>query len=164
MSKSRQLLPANNWTPPWISLEAGIGHLLFWESGVDGGSKTIGADKKQAVPHRLIVDGQQRLTSLYAVVKGKPVVRENWEPEFINIAFSPLEEKFSAADAAVRRDKAYIENISEIWDEKTRLYKFTEQFLTELRGTRDLSEEEVGKIHESIDRLRNLLSFPLSNS
>ena len=50
----------------------------------------------------MIVDGQQRLTSLYAVIKNVAVLRENFENEHIQIAFNPLEEKFEVADAAIR--------------------------------------------------------------
>ena len=58
-----------------------VGYLLFWENaGVEGG-RVIGTDTKQRPPQLLIVDGQQRLTSLYAVIKGVPVVRENYESE-----------------------------------------------------------------------------------
>ena len=46
-----------------------IGYLLFWENGFSGVHRTIGVEGKQKVPRLLIVDGQQRLTSLYAVIK-----------------------------------------------------------------------------------------------
>src|SRR5262249_19575345 len=52
-----------------------VGYLLFWESGQANGAKQIGVERKQhLVASRLIVDGQQRLTSLYAVFRGKPVL------------------------------------------------------------------------------------------
>jgi hypothetical protein len=68
-----------------------VGYLLFWQNGFTADTKSIGNDHKQKVPDLLIVDGQQRLTSLYAVVKGEPVLRENYEKEKIAIAFNPLE-------------------------------------------------------------------------
>src|SRR6476646_857985 len=46
------------------------GFLLFWETGAYAGLKGIGAKVHQTVPKLAIVDGQQRLTSIYAVVKG----------------------------------------------------------------------------------------------
>ena len=137
-----------------------VGYLLFWEN--DSGGRAIGTETKQLASNLLIVDGQQRLTALYAVLKGEKVIRENWESEHIEIAFNPLEEKFQVADAAIRRDKSFVPNISVIWDKNTLLYKFTENFLTELKGTRDLSEEEVGKIHEAFARLHNLNSYPFT--
>ena len=48
-----------------------VGYLLFWSNGVGDDHRQIGTGKKQRVPRLLIVDGQQRLTSLYAVLKGK---------------------------------------------------------------------------------------------
>jgi hypothetical protein len=48
--------------------------LLFWESGAEPGAKQIGIEQKQVVPNLLIVDGQQRLTSLFAVMKRRPVI------------------------------------------------------------------------------------------
>ena len=52
-----------------------VGYLLFWQSVGAEGAKAIGVDGKQKQPSLLIVDGQQRLTSLYAVVKGKKILR-----------------------------------------------------------------------------------------
>src|SRR5687767_13529192 len=71
-----------------------VGYLLLWENGFADDSRAIGTDGKQKAPSLLIVDGQQRLTSLYAVLKGIPVVRENYDSEHIEIAFNPLQEKF----------------------------------------------------------------------
>jgi len=51
-----------------------VGYLLFWANGIANGHKQIGTNEKQKVPQLLIVDGQQRLTSLYAVVRGQPVI------------------------------------------------------------------------------------------
>lgn len=67
-----------------------VGYLLFWETGVKSGARKIGTDEKQLAPSRVIVDGQQRLTSLYAVIKGIAVVRESYANEKIEIAFNPL--------------------------------------------------------------------------
>jgi uncharacterized protein with ParB-like and HNH nuclease domain len=84
------------------------GFLLFWETGADAGLKGIGVKNGQAVPKLAIVDGQQRLTSLYAVMKGAEVLRANFKKERIRIAFNPLSERFDVADAAILKDKSYI--------------------------------------------------------
>ena len=49
-----------------------VGFFLFWEPSVVEGARTIGTDGKQKTPRLLVVDGQQRLTSLYAVMTGTP--------------------------------------------------------------------------------------------
>jgi uncharacterized protein with ParB-like and HNH nuclease domain len=69
-----------------------VGYLLFWENQLEVGVKQIGTNAHQKVPGLLIVDGQQRMTSLYAVMKGIPVIRENYDAEKIEIAFRPLDE------------------------------------------------------------------------
>jgi uncharacterized protein with ParB-like and HNH nuclease domain len=66
-----------------------VGYLLFWQNEFFDDTHVIGTDTKQKPPRLLIVDGQQRLTSLYAVLKKIEVVRENYGRELINIAFNP---------------------------------------------------------------------------
>lgn len=53
-----------------------VGYLLFWaNANIEGVNvKGIGTSEKQKHPSLLIVDGQQRLTSLYAVIKGQAYV------------------------------------------------------------------------------------------
>src|SRR5215470_14283442 len=68
-----------------------VGYLLLWQNAYTGDSRTIGTETKQKAPRLLIVDGQQRLTSLFAVIRGIPVLRENYEHESIEIAFNPLQ-------------------------------------------------------------------------
>ena len=139
-----------------------IGYLLFWENGLTDDSRAIGVDQKQRVPRPLIVDGQQRLTSVYAVVKGIPVVRENYESEQIQIAFNPLTEKFEVIDAAIRRDKSYIHNISVLWNDQTDLFEVVDEYLANLSSGREVSDEDRRKVRRSITRLHSLLSFPFT--
>ena len=79
------------------------------------GSRQIGTGSKQKVPRLLIVDGQQRLTSLYAVLQGKPVVRDDYTPQNIHISFRPRDAAFEVTDAAIRRDPEFIPDISKLW-------------------------------------------------
>jgi hypothetical protein len=139
-----------------------VGYLLLWQNALAGDSKGIGTDKKQNAPRLLIVDGQQRLTSLYAVLKGIPVVRENYKSEAIEIAFNPIEEKFEVADAAIRRDRTYISNISALWDNKTDMFELVADYISGLGSLRNVSDDETKKIRKSITRLNNLLTFPFT--
>jgi hypothetical protein len=138
-----------------------VGYLLFWENANVDGSKIIGTDKQKA-PQMLIVDGQQRLTSLYAVIKGIPVVRENYESETIEIAFNPLLEKFDVADAAIRKDKAYIPSISVVWAKETDLFELVDSYLDDLASVREVAGEEKKRIRKSFSKLQTLLSFPFT--
>lgn len=140
-----------------------VGYLLFWQNGHDGHeARTIGHEKKQKYPSLLVVDGQQRLTSLYAVVKAVPVIRENYAPESIEIAFNPLTETFEVADAAIRKDPAFIPNISVLWNDKGDMFELVDAYLQRLSSTRELADTEKKQIKKAINRLSNLGSFPFT--
>lgn len=135
------------------------GFLLFWKTGSEGGLKNIGTGTKQFVPELAIVDGQQRLTSLYAVVKGAEVLRANFKKERIEIAFNPLTERFDVADAAIRKDRSYIPNISVLWSPGFDTTDFREEFLENLSSVRELTKEDSRKIEKSINKVRDLTAY-----
>ncbi|GMN02805.1 DUF262 domain-containing protein [Erythrobacter sp. MTPC3] len=135
------------------------GFLLFWKTGAEGGLKSIGTGPKQSVPELAIVDGQQRLTSLYAVVKGMEVLRSNFKKERIQIAFNPLSGRFDVADAAIKKDRAFIPDISVLWAPDFQSRTFRERFFEQLGSVRELSDSEKEIIEDSIGKVRNLLSY-----
>lgn len=139
-----------------------VGYFLFWQNGLADATRTIGADIKQRPPRLVIVDGQQRLTSLYAVIKNVQVLRENFETEHIRIAFNPIEERFEVADAAILRDKTFIPDISILWNDKTDLFEVVDNYLEGLRFSREISQGEDKAIKKSISKLQGLLSFPFT--
>lgn len=137
-----------------------VGSLLFWQNAHASGSKSIGMGTKQKSPELLIVDGQQRLTSLYAVVKDQQVIREDYSSDYIFIAFHPLKEQFEVADAAIRRDRYWIPDISYLWDPDTDLFELVEEYLEALRQVHEVSSDEVKRIRRSIQKLQNLRNYP----
>lgn len=139
-----------------------VGHLLFWKTALDSQTRTIGTDSKQKAPELLIVDGQQRLTSLYAVFKAVPVIRENSEKEQIRIAFNPLEERFEVADAAVRADKTFIPDISPLWSDEAGLFAVVGGYLDNLKSVRDVDRAEETRVQTAISRLEQMKSFPFT--
>lgn len=134
-----------------------VGYLLFWANGLNPSHRTIGSDAKQVPPSLVIVDGQQRLTSLYAVVKGVPVVRSNYSSERIRIAFNPIDETFDVTSAAIERDRSFIPDISRLWSNESNLFEVVNDFLTGLRSVREVSDDEVKQIQASIVKLQGLL-------
>jgi hypothetical protein len=144
-----------------------VGYFLFWQNAYDGSQKQIGSEAKQKVPNLLIVDGQQRLTSLYAVVKGIPVVRENYQKETIEIAFHPIDSTFDVADAAIRKNVEYIPNISVLWTKNADLFEIVGSYIEKLKKHREtsgktLESEEIKRIQNNIQRVSNLTSFPFT--
>jgi hypothetical protein len=139
-----------------------IGYLLFWENGYPGEHRIIGTDKKQKVPHLLIVDGQQRLTALYAVMKATPVVDEKFRSRRIRIAFHPLDEHFQVTNPAIEKDATWISDISKIWDGSTSNFMFITAYLQRVKEKRTLTPEEEKRIASAIDRLQKLIDYPLT--
>jgi len=135
-----------------------VGYLLFWVNGFSEVHRQIGTNVKQKVPRLLIVDGQQRLTSLYAVMKGIPVLRKDYSQERIHIAFRPRDQKFEVTDAAIRRDPEFISDISQLWSGSR--VRFVRRFLKHLGAHRPLSEDEGDELSEIIDRLYDLQNYP----
>ena len=139
-----------------------VGYFLFWANANIEGTKGIGTAIKQKHPTLLIVDGQQRLTSLYAVVKGQEVIRENYEKANIVIAFNPLEEKFEIPDASIKRNPRYFQNISELWNEDADLFEITDTFIDRLKQSVEITSDEVKKIRKAFNNLTNLQGYPFS--
>lgn len=139
-----------------------VGYLLFWGNVGAHGARQIGTGDKQAVPRLLIVDGQQRLTSLYAVLKGIPVVDHDYRAERIKIAFRPRDQQFAVPDAAIERDPEYITDISQLWTGPVSRNRFVKQFLERLSQSRPLSDDEEDHLTEAIDRLYDLQSYPFT--
>jgi hypothetical protein len=120
----------------------------------------IGIDTN--ITETAILDGQQRLTSLYAVLKGQEVIRENYEKTKIIIAFNPLENKFEVPDAAIKRNPRYYQNISDLWQPNINIFKVIMDFVANLKNHIVVSDELEMKIQEAFMRLKNLENYPFS--
>lgn len=139
-----------------------VGYFLFWENANIDGVKGIGTDAKQKFANLLIVDGQQRLTSLYAVLKGQEVIRENYDKAKIVIAFNPIENKFEVPDAAIRRNPRYYQNISDLWKPNINIFKVIMEFVSNLKNHIEVSDQLEAKIQEAFMSLKNLENYPFS--
>lgn len=139
-----------------------VGYFLFWANANVEHTKGIGTDAKQKHPNLLIVDGQQRLTSLYAVIKGREIIRENYDRATIVIAFNPVEGKFEIPDASIRKNPRYFQNISQIWQPNINIIKVINEFLQNLKKTVSISEEEEEQIQNAFMQLKHLESYPFS--
>ena len=139
-----------------------IGYLLFWSNSQLRDARPIGIDtKQQKIPRLVIVDGQQRLTSLYAVLRSKLVLDEHFNQKRIEIAFRPRDGKFEVTDAAVRKDPEFITSISEMWGSGTTSWSVVNKFLTKLREKRTVDTEDEEAMSHNIDRLFSLHGTPL---
>jgi len=139
-----------------------VGYFLFWANANVEHTKGIGTAAKQKHPNLLIVDGQQRLTSLFAVIKAQEIIRENYTKATIVIAFNPLEGKFEIPDASIRKNPRYFQNISLIWQPNINIIKVINEFLQNLKKSVELTDQEEENVQNAFMQLKNLESYPFS--
>ncbi|MGP4078543.1 GmrSD restriction endonuclease domain-containing protein [Pseudalkalibacillus sp. R45] len=87
-----------------------VGYIITWQNPdarlKDG---TISHGKK------ILIDGQQRVTAIMAAISGKEVVTKDYNKRKIKIAFNPIEEAFEVENPAIRKNKKWIPDISEVF-------------------------------------------------
>lgn len=136
-----------------------VGTLMFWETGAEVGMKPVGGHERDKVAKLLIVDGQQRLTSLFAVLTGEAVLTQKFEEKHIRIAFRPTDETFEVSDAAIKKDPEFIPDITVLWGKgyKSRV----RESMARLGSSRDqqLDHSMQDELEENIDRVRDLRDF-----
>ena len=109
-----------------------IGSYLFWRNTVAGKTHQIGTGKKEHEdPVLLIIDGQQRLTALYAVFRNKLVKDDSYENRRITIAFNPVTEEFKVADASTEKNPEFVNSISDFLSH-TGTRKYINAYLAQL--------------------------------
>ena len=127
----------------------------------------VSTKSRRNIPRLVIVDGQQRLTSLYAVLKNAPVKRDDYTDSKISIAFRPRDGIFEVTDA--RRSRMML-NIYQIYQNyglvRCRGTDFVREFIDKLRRHRVVCSrnEEEDRLTESIDRLYDLQNYPFTFS
>jgi hypothetical protein len=135
-----------------------VGELMFWASKDLGKGKAIGGDVKSQDASMQVVDGQQRLTSLYSVLKGLAVWREDYSREKIAISFNPLTGRFEVWTPAFEKSPDWIPNIVVVFaDPITARY----DYLTRLRKdpNRVVDAEVERTVEMAITRLHQLQTY-----
>ena len=92
-----------------------VGTLVFWHTSNNKDARALGAERPGLRATTLVIDGQQRLTALYAVMRGVDVVGKDGASRKITIAFRPRDGRFEVADAAIRNDPEFLPNVTELW-------------------------------------------------
>ena len=139
-----------------------VGYLLLWQTGLDVSHKSIGGKQKQVAPSLVIVDGQQRLTSLFAVFTGQEVVRSNFSRERIKIAFNPLNGRFDVASAATNNDPSFIPDITPLLSGQMALFDVFDDYIARLQNARTVTDADRKAAQGALTALQNLSMFPLT--
>lgn len=133
-----------------------VGELMFWDLADEQATHSIAADAKLGAKYQ-VIDGQQRLTSLYAATQGKTVRDEDYRVKSIAISFNPFTEKFEVRSPALAKSPQWIADISTVFQAP---FKAKKAFLARLReADQDLSEDQDERIDEVFTRLADLAKY-----
>lgn len=132
-----------------------VGQIMLWEASGSDRTKDIGTDDKSLTTSLLVIDGQQRLTSMFAVITGVQVIRENYDRENIVLSFNPISERFAVPNNATRRSREWINDIRTIFEAPIKARK---QYLQGLSEPTDqpISDEREQRIEEAINRVYDI--------
>jgi hypothetical protein len=136
-----------------------VGELMFWENKGGGHTKAIGdrATKTQDASMQ-VVDGQQRLTSLYAVVKGLDVWREDYSRERIALSFNPLTSRFEVPTPAFLKSAEWIPDITAVFQDPIQArHDYLNRLRSDRKRTVDSSLER--QVELSIQQLAHLQEY-----
>ena len=136
-----------------------VGQLMFWENTEEDHSRTIGATDKTQTATMKVIDGQQRLTALFAVVKGLEIVREDYGQEKIVVSFNPLTESFAIPDSATKRSPEWIQDIKDVFMSPIDARSAYLDRLEIARGGSRLDRDLEKAIEVAVNRLALLLSY-----
>ena len=143
-----------------------IGYLMLWECPDTDKNRTIGTGTHSyESPKEVIIDGQQRLTSLFAVMKGRKVLNSKYDERTIVISYCPLKNKFEVGTSATKKDPEWVYDISQLYLAPSSR-KFTNTFIDSLQAAREakgetLSDEEQDIIDENFTAVENLAKFTM---
>ncbi len=135
------------------------GYLLFWSTSDETNTKVIGVDKKEDGYDSLIIDGQQRLTALYATMMGVPIIDEDYKKRKIIIAFNPVSEVFEVSNAAIEKNIEYISNISVLFKDDFGEFIFINEYIDNLRRNKNVSDEDASRIASNISKLVSIINY-----
>lgn len=138
-------------------LPAGL--VILWTIAKPGEFKPIGIEKATS-PNRLVIDGQQRLTSLFSVIKGKKIIDKNFKEFRLKIAFNPLEERFEVSNPAIDKDVEWIPDVYEIF--ATNAYDSIDKYIDNFKNKKPNEFLDDKKIKENIGRVASIINYPFS--
>lgn len=123
-----------------------VGYIITWRNPNVKLKNGVTSDGK-----RILIDGQQRVTALMAAVLKQRVLTKNYKEKKIVISFHPIEEKFEVRSAAIKKDKTWIHDISDIVSgDKGTLAAFNEY--------KKLNPEvDETQLEEAIENLKNIV-------
>ena len=122
-----------------------VGYLIAWRNPdvrLKDGTSSSGK--------RILIDGQQRVTALLVALLGEQVIGKDYKRTRITLAFHPVEERFEVTNAAIRRDREWIPDISTVFAPDARMRELVDDYCDANHGV------DKYRIDESLERLRGI--------
>lgn len=137
-----------------------VGNIMTWRTRSDD-VKTIGTNQKSQEASLLLIDGQQRVTSIYAVLHGAEVLGSDYRPRTLKVAFKPTEGRFETLNSAIAKNPEWIDNITDAFAQNA--YDVVNEYLEGLESAgRPLSSELKSVAVDNLSRLLELPKFKLA--
>ena len=148
-----------------------IGYIMIWSAPEDYENvKQIGLNEKNYKRSEdLVIDGQQRLTSLIASMYGIKVKDKRFKERRIRIVYNPLEASFEVWSNRYEKDPEWINDISKLFeaDDRHEATKFRKEFIKKLNEYKvskeepELTDDQEIAIEENLNALLDLKDYSL---
>ena len=115
-----------------------VGYIIVWKKP-DVRLK----DGKISSGKKILIDGQQRITAIQAVVVGQQVVDSTYKKKRITIAFNPIDEFFEVCNPAIEKDGKWIPDITQVFDVSFNAWEFVNNYC-QINGL-DGQQPEINK-------------------
>ncbi len=138
-----------------------VGFLILWDQPGIEKSKQIGViSHSYSSPHELIIDGQQRLTSLFAIITGAKIIDEAFAERNIILSYNPKTDVVEVANEAFKKSPEWIYNLTDIFQTEN-LYSYSKHFIDRLIEAYEKSGIDISTIskEDEIGKLANQLSY-----
>ena len=128
------------WYPVWF--------FLLWDIDSAENTHSIWGEKDN-IAKKVIIDWQQRLTSLYSIIKWERVKDKDWNWIKIRLAFNPIENKIEVTTPAHEKSAEWISNITELWTKDNNLHQQKIINKSEYKNNNQLFDWDYDDIKES---------------
>lgn len=148
-----------------------VGYIMFWSAPTNyENTKTIGNnDKQYKRPDDLVIDGQQRLTSLLSAMTGTPVKNKEFKEAPIRLSFGPLSKEFFVWTSATGKNSQLVNDIAEVYkaDAEHTFPMYRKKLIRKINEGREknnedvLTEEQEISIEDNLNALLDLKQYTI---
>ena len=149
-----------------------IGTIMIWEApSTYTKTKQIGTDiKARPYVQDIVIDGQQRLTALYATMYGREVVNKEYKKVRIKISYNPLTREFDNWSASTEKNKLLVPDVSELFKAHREGYlvRYQKEYIKSLnesrakKGEPEITDKEEETIYNNFSDLLNILNYQMT--